>query len=112
MTFPFAQFTSDLFVPDEYAGFLLSEELKGFYSGWSNADIKQMFDEFTVADEATRATLWPQIQKAFLEETPVINVMNLPFVNAYATNVHDPYVNALGANQLSTPGWPRTTTGC
>ena len=35
-----------------------------------------------------------------LDASPVINIMDLPFVQAYTTNVRNPYINALGANRL------------
>ena len=35
-----------------------------------------------------------------LVASPAVNIMDLPFVQAYHTNVKDPYVNALGANRL------------
>lgn len=102
MTFPFAQYTSDLVVPDEYASFYLdpTSGLNGFYTNWYDANIWHMFQHFLVANEATRTSLWPQIQKAMLVASPTINIMDLPFVQAYHTNVKDPYVNALGANRL------------
>jgi peptide/nickel transport system substrate-binding protein len=102
MTFPFAQYTSDLVVPDEYASFYLdpTSGLNGFYTNWYDASIWHMFQKFLVGDEATRASLWPQIQKAMMDASPTINIMDLPFVQAYATNVRNPYVNALGANRL------------
>lgn len=102
MTFPFAQYTSDLVVPDEYASFYLdpTSGLNGFYTNWYDASIWHMFQRFLVADEATRTTLWPQIQKAMLDASPTINIMNLPFIQAYQPNVRNPYVNALGANRL------------
>ncbi len=74
--------------------------LNGFYTNWYDASIWHMFQRFLVADEATRTTLWPQIQKAMLDASPTINIMNLPFIQAYQPNVRNPYVNALGANRL------------
>lgn len=102
MTFPFAQYTSDLVIPDEYADFYLDPTigLNGFYTGWYDASIWHQFQTFLVADEATRASLWPQIQKEMLVASPTINIMDLPFVQAYTTTVRNPYVNALGANRL------------
>lgn len=102
MTFPYAQWTSDLVVADEYASFVLDPNsgLNGFYTGWHDAAIWKMFQQYASADEATRTTLWPQIQKGMLDASPFINIMNLPFIQAYRKNVRDPYVNALGANRL------------
>ena len=102
MTFPFAQYTSDLVVPDEYGSFYLdpTSGLDGFYTGWYDASIWHMFQRFLAADETTRTSLWPQIQKAMLVASPTINIMDLPFIQAYKPNVRNPYVNALGANRL------------
>lgn len=102
MTFPYAQFTSDVVVPDEYAYFVNdpSSGTDGFFTHWHDAAIWDMVQKFGTADEATRATLWPQIQKAMLDASPFINFMNLPFIQAYQSNVKNPYINALGANRL------------
>jgi peptide/nickel transport system substrate-binding protein len=102
LTFPYAQFTSDVVVPDEYATFVAnSPATHGFFSNWSDPTISKMVQEFTTTpDEAQRAQLWPQIQKALLEVTPVINVMDVPYVNVHRTNVCGTSVNALGADHL------------
>ncbi len=102
LTFPYAQFTSDVVVPDEYISFICdpTSGTNGFFTGWHDDAIWKKVQEFESADEAARATLWPQIQKAMMEQTPVVNIMNLPFIQAYGSNVRDPYINALGANRL------------
>lgn len=104
MVFPFAQFTSDIVVPDEYAQFLAGDPslgLQGFFSNWEDPAITAMVNTFTsTTDEATRATQWPEIQQALMDATPVINVMDLPFVNAHAANVCGTSVNALGVDHL------------
>lgn len=102
MTFPYAQFTSDVVVPDEYAYFVNDPNSgsNGFFSAWHDAAIWTMVQKFGSADEATRASLWPQIQKAMLDASPFINIMNLPFIQGYQSNVRNPYINALGANRL------------
>lgn len=102
MTFPYAQFTSDVVVPDEYAYFVNdpTSGTNGFFSAWHDAAIWKMVQQFGSADEATRASLWPQIQKAMLDASPFINMMNLPFIQGYRSNVRNPYINALGANRL------------
>ncbi|WP_158604372.1 ABC transporter substrate-binding protein [Nocardioides mangrovicus] len=104
LTFPFAQFTSDVVVPDEYAQFLAGDPslgLQGFFSNWSDPSITAMVDSFvTSTDTAAREQLWPKIQQALMDQTPVINVMDLPFVNAHATNVCGTSVNALGVDHL------------
>ena len=102
LTFPYAQFTSDVVVPDEYASFILDPNsgTNGFFSGWHDPTIWKMVDQFESASEADRAIEWPQIQKAMLTVSPFINVMDLPFIQAYSVNVKNPYINALGANRL------------
>ncbi len=102
ITFPYAQFTSDVVVPDEYATFLTdSDDIDGFFSNWKDLAIRKQVQEFTsTPDEAKRAQLWPQIQKALLEESPVINVMNVPYVNVHRKDVCATTVNALGADHL------------
>jgi peptide/nickel transport system substrate-binding protein len=103
MTFPFASFTSDVTVPDEYAGFLAdpSNGLNGFFSNWKDPSIQKMVQKFsTTYSDSERATQWPQIQKALMEQTPVINVMNLPFVNAHAAGTCGTAIDALGSDHL------------
>jgi peptide/nickel transport system substrate-binding protein len=102
LTFPYAQFTSDVVVPDEYISFICDPDsgTNGFFTGWHDDAIWKQVQEFESADETARATLWPQIQQAMMDVTPVINVMDLPFVQAYQDNVKNPYINALGANRL------------
>ena len=99
MTFPFAQYTSDLVVPDEYGSFYLdpTSGLNGFYTGWYDASIWHMFQRFLAADETTRTSLWPQIQKAMLVASPTIDVID-PYSAYLKPNVRN--VNALGANRL------------
>jgi peptide/nickel transport system substrate-binding protein len=103
LTFPYAQFTSDVVVPDEYALFVAdpSNGLRGFYSNWENPEVVSLVKQFTQStDEAQRTELWPRIQRLMLEDSPWINVMNLPFINAHETNVCGTSVNALGADHL------------
>lgn len=103
VTFPYAQFTSDVTVPDEYA-YLLNDpknELNGFFSWWHDEAVWQKVQEFgTTTDEKKRAEMWPQIQQQMLEISPVINVMNLPFLSAHALNVCGADVDALGSDHL------------
>ena len=104
MIFPFAQFTSDVVVPDEYAQFLAGSPslgLQGFFSNWTDPAITKLVNTFTsTTDAASRAVQWPKIQQALMTQTPVINVMNLPFVNGHATDVCGTTVNALGVDHL------------
>lgn len=111
LTIPYAQFTSDLTVPDEYAGFLADPDsgTNGFFSNWSDPAITKLVKTFaTTPDEAERAKQWPVIQKAMLEQTPVINVLNLPSITAHRSNVCGTSINALGADHLEDT-WLTTT---
>ena len=103
LTFPYAEFTSDVTVPDEYAAFVTTYAGGGFsfYSWWNDPTIAKMVTTFThTASETARATMWPKIQKAMYEQTPFINVLDLPFVNAHKNNVCGTYLNPLGADSL------------
>jgi len=103
LTFPYAQFTSDVVVPDEYA-YLLNDpnnELYGFFSWWHDDGIWQKVQEFgTTTNEKARAELWPQIQQEMLDTSPVINVMDLPFLSAHAQDICGTEVDALGSDHL------------
>ncbi|MDQ0323424.1 peptide/nickel transport system substrate-binding protein [Pararhizobium capsulatum DSM 1112] len=103
LTFPYAQFTSDVVIPDEYA-YLLNDPsngLNGFFSWWHDDAVWQTVQKFgTSTDEKERAELWPQIQQQMLDISPVINIMNLPFISAHAQNVCGAKVDALGSDHL------------
>ncbi len=103
MTFPFASFTSDVTVPDEYADFLANYDngLNGFFSGWKDPAIKKQVLKFeSTLSESQRAADWPKIQQALLTATPAINVMNLPFVNAHTATTCGTAIDALGSDHL------------
>lgn len=103
MTFPYAQFTSDVTVPDEYANLLNDPDsgTDGFFSWWHDEPIWEKVKQFTTTiDEETRAEQWPVIQQEMLDTSPVINVLNLPFVNAHREGVCGSKVDALGSDQL------------
>ena len=103
MTFPFPSYTSDVTVPDEYAQFLAdpSNGLNGFFSGWKDPAIQKMVEKFTTTlSDSSRAQQWAQIQKALYDVTPVINVMNLPYVNAHTTKTCGTAIDALGSDHL------------
>jgi peptide/nickel transport system substrate-binding protein len=103
MTFPFASFTSDVTVPDEYSDFLADwgNGLQGFFSNWRDQKIQDMVLDFTkTLDETQRAEKWPKIQQALMDATPVVNVMNLPFVNAHAATTCGTAIDALGSDHL------------
>jgi peptide/nickel transport system substrate-binding protein len=103
LAFPYAQFTSDLPVPDEYAQFVAEPKsgLNGFFSFWEDPAITKMVRQFVSnPSESERATEWPEIQKALNEQTPWINVMDLPFINAHAKSVCGTDIDALGSDHL------------
>jgi peptide/nickel transport system substrate-binding protein len=102
LTFPYAQFSSDVPIPDEYAAFVaLPDGDHSFFSWWTDPAIAGMVTKYLhTEDQATRTQMWPQIQQAMLTQTPVINILDLPFVNAHRTNVCGTYLNALGADSL------------
>jgi peptide/nickel transport system substrate-binding protein len=103
MVFPYSQFTSDLPVPDEYAQFVAEPKsgLNGFFSFWKDQRITDMVRKFVATtDDASRAQQWPQIQQAINEQTPFINMMDLPSITAHANNVCGTDVDALGSDHL------------
>jgi peptide/nickel transport system substrate-binding protein len=103
MVFPFSQFTSDLPVPDEYAQFVAEPKsgTNGFFSFWKDPKITEMVRKFvSTTDEDSRAQQWPEIQKALNDQTPWINIMDLPNITAHANNVCGTNIDALGSDHL------------
>ena len=79
----------------------LVQRPQGFFSNWRDPAIQAMVLKFkaTLSDSA-RAQMWPKIQQALMDQTPVINVMNLPFVNAHAATTCGTDIDALGSDHL------------
>ncbi|MEO6570719.1 MAG: ABC transporter substrate-binding protein [Ilumatobacteraceae bacterium] len=102
LNFVFPGTSSDVAVPDEYALFFGDPEgNNAFHTGFSDPAITTLVKEFVSnPDEATRATQWPVIQQAFIDQQPIFNLLDVPFLNAYATNVCGTDVNVLGVDQL------------
>lgn len=103
MSFPFASFTSDLTVPDEYADFLANwnNGFHGFETSWRNAAIQKQVLQFeTTRSDSDRAKLWAKIQQALLTQTPAIAVLHLPFLNAHLPNVCGTNLDGLGSDHL------------
>jgi peptide/nickel transport system substrate-binding protein len=103
MVFPFASFTSDLTVPDEYADFLANPDngFHGFETSWKDPKIQQMVLQFeTTRDESQRKQQWAQIQQALMDQTPVAAVLHLPFINAHLPNVCGTNLDGLGSDHL------------
>ena len=103
MSFPFASFTSDLTVPDEYADFLANwnNGFHGFETSWRNSTIQKQVLQFeTTRSASDRAKLWAQIQQALLTQTPAIAVLHLPFLNAHLPNVCGTNLDGLGSDHL------------
>jgi len=103
MVFPFASFTSDLTVPDEYADFLANWDngFHGFETSWRNPAIQQQVIQFeTTRSDADRAKQWATIQQALMDQTPVAAVLHLPFINAHLPNVCGTDLDGLGSDHL------------
>lgn len=103
MIFPFASFTSDLTVPDEYADFLANwgNGFDGFDSNWRDPAINAMVLHFeSTLSESQRVREWWRIQQTLMNVTPVIDVLSLPFVNAHRSNVCGTYLDGLGSDHL------------
>jgi len=103
MVFPFASFTSDLTVPDEYADFLAdwNNGFHGFETSWRNPAVQKSVLQFeTTRSAAARAKQWAQIQQTLMNQTPVINVLKLPFIDAHLANVCGTNLDGLGSDHL------------
>ena len=102
LNFVFPGTSSDVAVPDEYALFFGDPEgNNAFHTGFSDPAITALVKEFVSnPDEATRAEQWPVIQQAFVDQQPILNLLDVPFLNGYSTNVCGTDVNVLGVDQL------------
>jgi peptide/nickel transport system substrate-binding protein len=103
MVFPFASFTSDLTVPDEYADFLAdwNNGFHGFETSWRNPAVQKKVLQFgTTRSASARAKQWAQIQQTLMNLTPVINVLKLPFIDAHAANMCGTNLDGLGSDHL------------
>jgi peptide/nickel transport system substrate-binding protein len=103
MVFPFASFTSDLTVPDEYADFLTdwANGFHGFETSWRNpAIMKSVLTFESTRSAVARAKQWAQIQQALMNQTPVINVLKLPFIDAHLAKVCGTNLDGLGSDHL------------
>ena len=110
MVFPFASFTSDITVPDEYADFLANwgNGFNGFDSNWRDPKINKMVLHFeSTLNQSQRAKQWAQIQQALMNQTPVMNVLSLPFLNAHRANVCGTYLDGLGSTTWKTRVGPQ-----
>jgi len=103
MVFPFASFTSDITVPDEYADFLANwgNGFMGFDSNWRDPAVNAQVLKFeSTLSQSQRSQEWAQIQQTLMNISPVINVLSLPFVNAHRSNVCGTYLDGLGSDHL------------
>jgi peptide/nickel transport system substrate-binding protein len=103
MTFPFPEASSDLPVPDEYAGVLAlpEDELDGFKTYWSNTEIEGLVKKFLAStSDAARKAEWKVIQEKLNNEMPLLNVLDFPLIKAHQSNVCGTVVNGLGVDQL------------
>jgi peptide/nickel transport system substrate-binding protein len=113
-SFPFPISTSDIPVPDEYAGFYANPAsgTNGFFTGWKNpTTTKNVLAFQTTPDEAEQAKQWPTIQRELKEESPAINLMDVPFVNAHGSEVCGTAVNSLGVDRLEETWLPKSAEG-
>jgi peptide/nickel transport system substrate-binding protein len=95
--------SSDLPVPDEYSAWFANAgtELEGFFTGWEDPAITKKVETFIrTGSESGQAEQWPTLQREFKEQSPSINILNMPFVNAHDVDVCGTVANALGADQL------------
>jgi ABC-type transport system substrate-binding protein len=65
----------------------------------------------TTPDEAEQAKQWPTIQRELKEESPAINLMDVPFVNAHGSEVCGTAVNSLGVDRLEETWLPKSAEG-
>ena len=101
MIFPYAQFSSDVPIPDEYAAFVGLPAQDHFFSWWTDKDVEQATARYLhTPDGPARTQMWHDLQQDMLTKSPVINILNLPFVNAHSDKTCGTYLNALGADQL------------
>ncbi len=103
MTFPYAEFTSDVTVPEEYATFVTTYGggNYSFYSWWNDPTIANMVTTFDhTANLASQEAQWVKIQGAMEDQTPFINVMDLPFLNVHRDDVCGTLLDPLGADSL------------
>jgi peptide/nickel transport system substrate-binding protein len=102
LNFVFPGTSSDVAVPDEYALFFGDPEgNNAFHTSFSDPEITALVKEFVSnPDEAEREQQWPVIQQAFMDQQPIFNLLNIPFLNAYSTSVCGRDVNVLGVDQL------------
>ncbi|HEU4599448.1 MAG TPA: ABC transporter substrate-binding protein [Solirubrobacterales bacterium] len=103
LSFPYNLGSSDVPVPDEYAGFyaLPASETDGFFSFWSDPKMEKQVQKFlTTPDEGERTEQWAAIQAEFMDQTPILNILDVPYLYANQKSVCEPAVNILGANQL------------
>jgi peptide/nickel transport system substrate-binding protein len=99
----FTPVSSDIPVPDEYAGLYADpgSGTDGFFSGWSDPAITKKVLKFQrTLDEDARAKQWSQLQRELLEQSPSINIMNLPLINGHGVDVCGTAINSVGADRL------------
>jgi peptide/nickel transport system substrate-binding protein len=102
LNFAFPVITSDVAVPDEFALFFGDPAGNhGFHTNFSDPALTKLIKAFVSnPDDASRAKQWPVIQQTFIDQQPMFNILDVPLLNAYATNVCGTDVNALGIDQL------------
>jgi peptide/nickel transport system substrate-binding protein len=102
MIMPYALAVSDVVIPDEFASFYaLSSATHGFFSWWSDPSIASMVNQLDHGPADQRATLWPKIQAALQGQQPVLNVLDLPFLEGMQSNVCANYLTPIGYESLT-----------
>lgn len=103
MFIPSGSVSSDLPVPDEYAGRFAdpSPGQEAFYTGWQDPTVSKKVHTFQrTLSEGSRAEQWAVIQREFREQNPSIDILNTPFVSAHGVGVCGTSINAMGVDRL------------
>jgi peptide/nickel transport system substrate-binding protein len=101
MIMPYALAVSDVVIPDEFASlYAIPSATHGFFSWWSNATIAAMVKKLDHGPVAQRAALWLKIQAAMQAQQPVLNVLDLPFVEGLQTNICSNNLTPIGYESL------------
>jgi peptide/nickel transport system substrate-binding protein len=103
LVLPYYVGSSDVPVPDEYAGLyaLPASETNGNYTYWSNHQAEQSYLKMSSdLNETSRRHDWAVLQREFLEQSPILNILDTPLIYAHQKSVCGTYANGLGADQM------------
>jgi peptide/nickel transport system substrate-binding protein len=102
MILPYALAVGDVPVPDEFSAFYaVPGGTNGFFSWWTDPSIASMVKTFLHAPDSDRATQWPKIQEAMQEQVPVLNIMDLPYLEGVANTVCENNLTPIGYESLA-----------